>query len=383
MKFFFTAWSIVFLIIGLNACMNSQEPSSDVPSIEQLNTSAIQTLTIKFKKQTQQALSPQPSITIAVTTDSRLTPQITGTILQPVPLQQTPTVNPHQFLTPSRIPNCDLAEFIEDLTIPYGSVMTPGFRFMKTWRLKNIGSCTWTNAYYLSFAGGTPFGSDSQFPIANTVLPGETIDLSVTLDSPIRSGIYDNLWVLRNPEGQIISIRPNNGNTLEIKIIVDDRINATKSQSTPVATSEVKETDKCKVSEDKNGSQEILNLVNQERAKHGLILLITQTQLDQVAHEHNSDMVCNGFLGHTGSDDSSLADRLQKYSYISSLAVENLSMIKGRDSKAQDVLDGWLKKRVDQENLLNPALSQVGLSSLTYFENNEKYKYITMLLAKP
>ena len=39
---------------------------------------------------------------------------------------------------------CDQAQFVSDLTVPDGSSFAPGATFTKTWRLKTIGTCTWT-----------------------------------------------------------------------------------------------------------------------------------------------------------------------------------------------------------------------------------------------
>src|SRR5512143_3278895 len=40
--------------------------------------------------------------------------------------------------------SCDWAQFVADVTVPDGTSYAPGTTFTKTWRLKNIGSCTWT-----------------------------------------------------------------------------------------------------------------------------------------------------------------------------------------------------------------------------------------------
>ena len=40
---------------------------------------------------------------------------------------------------------CDQAQFVSDLTAPDGSSFAPGAAFTKTWRLMNIGTCTWTH----------------------------------------------------------------------------------------------------------------------------------------------------------------------------------------------------------------------------------------------
>src|SRR3990170_378646 len=50
--------------------------------------------------------------------------------------------------------HCDWAKFIADVTVPDGTSFNGSTPFTKTWRLKNIGSCTWTTAYALVFSSG-------------------------------------------------------------------------------------------------------------------------------------------------------------------------------------------------------------------------------------
>ena len=51
-------------------------------------------------------------------------------------------------------PAMDNATFISDVTIPDGTVLSPGRTFGKTWRLKNTGTTTWSSGYQLAFVGG-------------------------------------------------------------------------------------------------------------------------------------------------------------------------------------------------------------------------------------
>jgi hypothetical protein len=50
--------------------------------------------------------------------------------------------------------SCDKAQFITDVTVPDGTTFPAGTTFTKTWRLKNVGSCTWTTSYQLVFYSG-------------------------------------------------------------------------------------------------------------------------------------------------------------------------------------------------------------------------------------
>ncbi|PIU90073.1 MAG: hypothetical protein COS63_04110, partial [Anaerolineae bacterium CG06_land_8_20_14_3_00_57_67] len=53
------------------------------------------------------------------------------------------------------VTRCDWAQFVADITVPDGASFAPGAAFTKTWRLKNIGTCTWTTSYALVFVSGS------------------------------------------------------------------------------------------------------------------------------------------------------------------------------------------------------------------------------------
>jgi len=96
---------------------------------------------------------------------------------------------------------CDQVQFVSDLTAPDGTTFAPGAAFTKTWRLKNIGTCTWTTAYHLVWVGGDPIGGPSSLLIPASVAPGKLLDISVRLTAPTTGGNYKGLWKLSNASG--------------------------------------------------------------------------------------------------------------------------------------------------------------------------------------
>ncbi len=106
--------------------------------------------------------------------------------------------------TPS--PGCDRAQFIADVTVPDGTLFAPGATFRKTWRLKNIGTCTWTTAYALVFVSGEQMGGPTSAAFPISVAPGQTVDLSINLTAPSVGGTYRGYWMLRNAAGQTFGI---------------------------------------------------------------------------------------------------------------------------------------------------------------------------------
>jgi hypothetical protein len=90
---------------------------------------------------------------------------------------------------------CNSSDLIVDVTIPDGVIMPTNKEFIKTWRIQNTGSCTWDNNYAFVFiAGDRMYGEGVRF---SRVLPGETIEVPVTMITPDVSGNYIGYWALR------------------------------------------------------------------------------------------------------------------------------------------------------------------------------------------
>ena len=117
-----------------------------------------------------------------------------------------PTISPPPSpTTPSTATQeCDKAQYIKDVTIPDGTVMSPGDVFIKTWRLKNIGTCTWAG-YSLVFDSGNSMGGAASTVIGNTP-PGGTVDISITLTAPMAVGNYRGYWRIRSTSGYLLPV---------------------------------------------------------------------------------------------------------------------------------------------------------------------------------
>ncbi len=142
----------------------------------------------------------------------------------PPPNPTVPTVAPTPEPTappPTTPAACtDQASFDSDVTIPQDTPMLPGQPFVKTWRLLNSGSCTWTADYALIFANGDRMGGATVIPLPGTVAPGRTVDLSVALVAPAGDGIYEGRWLLRNANGGLFGIIQSVDGTFGVRIVV-------------------------------------------------------------------------------------------------------------------------------------------------------------------
>ena len=131
------------------------------------------------------------------------------------------SVNPDTVLPPSCV---DDMAFVADVTYPDNNmksppVLTPGQVFVKTWRVKNSGTCSWVPGYRLVYTyGNTPAAQMGGQPVQITapVSAGQTVDLSVTLTAPKSNGTYQGFWQMNNANKQAF------GQTIWVGITVAD-----------------------------------------------------------------------------------------------------------------------------------------------------------------
>ena len=178
----------LFIVIGLIlAACNLPSGSTPTPDPNAAFTAAAQTVEAQLTQAA--ALSTQPGLATLPPPSVTNTPLPTFTPIPP---------------TPTNTPICDLGQFIKDVNVPDGSDFAPNEAFTKTWRIKNIGECTWSG-YSLVFDGGESMSGPASVPIG-TVAPGQEVDVSVDLKAPATSNTYRGYWRVRNASGVLIPI---------------------------------------------------------------------------------------------------------------------------------------------------------------------------------
>ncbi len=111
----------------------------------------------------------------------------------------------------------DNSQFINDITVPDGTVFPRGQTFTKTWQVKNIGTSTWDSSYKLVLQSGYQMVGQSSVNLTQAVAPNGTINISATLTSPTVDGNYRANWMLMNNNGKVfgdlmwVSIKVLNG----------------------------------------------------------------------------------------------------------------------------------------------------------------------------
>lgn len=115
-----------------------------------------------------------------------------------------PTLTPTA--TPPPSTSCDRAAFVADITVPDGTTFTAGSNFTKIWRLKNVGTCTWTSGYRVVFADGDAMSAAAVASLPRVVKPGEMVDISIKMAAPNTPGTFRGNWKLKNPTGGLFGI---------------------------------------------------------------------------------------------------------------------------------------------------------------------------------
>ena len=161
---------------------------------------------------TAQIGSPQPGTTS--------TPGLPYPTLTSIPLLTTNTPGAQATIPVSR---CDAARFVSDVTYEDGSIVTRKSTFIKIWRIQNIGTCSWTPSYALTFTGGDLMNGPLNTALAKNVNPGDTIDIQVSFTAPNKDGSYRSYWKLRNASGVLFGV----GDQADTAFWVDVKVTGT------------------------------------------------------------------------------------------------------------------------------------------------------------
>ncbi|MBI3170877.1 MAG: hypothetical protein HYZ22_20550 [Chloroflexi bacterium] len=157
--------------------------------------------------------TPDPFATLnGLYTASALTQAALGTTTPGLPqptvtLAGSPTAtNPPVTLQPAPTSKCDAALFLADVTYPDGSIVPRNMTFVKIWRIRNVGTCTWSTSYAVVFVSGDGMSAPTSVPMPGSVAPGQYIEIPVTMVSPNKDGGYRGYWKLRNASGSLFGI---------------------------------------------------------------------------------------------------------------------------------------------------------------------------------
>ena len=227
----------IMIVMAVSGCIGSV-PQAD--NMDLVQTAAAQTVEVRLTQSVFETVVAQltgvventaipaaetaqpPTATVTLTPTATQTQVSTLTATPVVPTTTATSVPPTRTSTP--LP-CDWAGFVKDVTVPDGTDFDLSESFVKTWRLKNIGSCTWNSDYDLVFVSGNAMSGPAAISIGATVRPGETIDVSVNLKAPDEEGEYTGFWKLRNASNAVFGLGANAGKSFWVQIDAVDENN--------------------------------------------------------------------------------------------------------------------------------------------------------------
>jgi hypothetical protein len=179
-------WIILVALgsLAMSACgANKPEPTPTL-DVEAIQTSAISTF-----------VSGLTQTAIALPTDTPTNPPTftpTSTSTRGTPLAPgsggVPTVSCYGLIG------------IRDVTIPDNTLMVPGQTFIKTWLVKNSGTCAWETGFKLVFTSGNAMGG-ATLVMNRTVSPGAEVELSIAMTAPNKTGPVRGNWRMATTNG--------------------------------------------------------------------------------------------------------------------------------------------------------------------------------------
>ena len=112
--------------------------------------------------------------------------------------------------------------------------------------------------------------------------------------------------------------------------------------------------------------KEVVRLVNQIRAEHGLKELSYDWELSRVARYKSEDMQKNSYFSHTSPTYGSPFQMMKSFGINYRSAAENIA--KGY-ATPKAVVDGWMNSSGHRANILNPNFTHIGVG----FASNGSY----------
>jgi uncharacterized protein YkwD len=104
--------------------------------------------------------------------------------------------------------------------------------------------------------------------------------------------------------------------------------------------------------------QQVVDLVNQERAKAGCKALAIDDKLMLAAQRHSQDQADHQTMSHDGSDGSDVGDRLDRVGYSWRAYGENVAW---NQRTPAAVMDAWMNSSGHRANILNCSFTEIGV----------------------
>ena len=178
---------VIMLGLLMSGCGGNSAEATPTLSVEAIQTNAVATFSGGL---TQTALAAPTNTPTPIST---VTPLPSPTLANITPLATTIVANPTS--------SCNMMSYVDDVTIPDNTPMTPGQTFTKTWKVKNSGTCAWEAGYKFAFTGGDAM-SGQTYTLTENVPANAQVELSVAMTAPSKTGSIRGNWRMSTAEGQ-------------------------------------------------------------------------------------------------------------------------------------------------------------------------------------
>lgn len=145
-----------------------------------------------------------------VVSEQFIAPTLVATIFR------TPTVDPFMTTLNPQADCTNSLTFLDDLTIPDGSIIEPEQSFVKQWQVQNSGTCDWTKQYSARNISGFSMGADAKQKLPE-LAAGEIGVLEITFTAPPDYGGYYSQWQAHDARGKAF------GDDIFVDIVVSQK----------------------------------------------------------------------------------------------------------------------------------------------------------------
>lgn len=224
--------------------------------------------------------------------------------------------------------------------------------------------------------------------------PGDSIDISVNLQAPLRGGSYTGNWWFSSDTGENFGVGvPAKG---KIWAAINVGFLPQGGQGSPAAptpepggnqppqpTQPAQPGAGCPLQRDTAYEQQVLALINQGRSAQGLPILVAEPRLQAAALRHSNDMACNNWASHIGTDGTDWYARVAQAGYANyNSARENVWYgLPKFGADAQWFYNQMNNSPVHHDNMFFPTATEIGIAFVLNTSSEEGY--ITLVVARP
>ena len=103
--------------------------------------------------------------------------------------------------------------YLEDISIPDGTLVSQGAILDKQWLVENSGSCNWDDQFSLRLIAGPSMSNQSEYALF-PARSGTQAEIQILFTAPQEPGVHRSAWQAFDPHGEIF------GDPIFIEVVV-------------------------------------------------------------------------------------------------------------------------------------------------------------------